>query len=246
MKSKCTNKSQRYQKAVLCFMVILSVMICVNTDARQDNEAYYGYYVYEDNGIQEIFCVSQITKDHVFGKYLFNMASGSYDVKNFTWDITGTGPLTAKELFQNQQDFIRYTFDRDLYVTYPDGWWQARVYEYKCDLNQPEKYIDHPYLYLLLDGSNAKQSSAAPFYGIWTSASKAKSDEDREAEALRAAGFQADVYMTTDWSNLNSEPWYVVSAGRYQTEAAAQADLQRVQATGRPTAYIKYTGDYQG
>ena len=58
---------------------------------------------------------------------------------------------------------------------------------------------------------------------------------------MRNAGYPAEVYVTTDWSNLNSENWYVVTAGTYGTESAAKNALSHVQEYYRD-AYVKYSG----
>ena len=51
------------------------------------------------------------------------------------------------------------------------------------------------------------------------------------------------VITTTDWSNLNSEKWYVVTAGQYETENEANDKLNEVQAY-YPDAYVKYSGNH--
>ena len=51
--------------------------------------------------------------------------------------------------------------------------------------------------------------------------------------------------MTTDWSNLNTEKFYVVTAGVYAAESDANAALASVQSV-YPDAYVKYSGDFQG
>ncbi len=179
------------------------------------------------------------------GKYLFVTATGEdYGIRDFSWNITSSNPLVAEELFQNQNDYIKYEINQDILVTYPEGWWSPRTYRYICDLEHPENYISHPRLNLILDLIDPRTPAAVAFYGIWTIGSKDPADCNQEAAALRNAGFPAAVYLTTDWSNLNPEPWYVVSAGEYATEAEAQAALSSVQATGRYDAYVKYTGSH--
>ncbi len=84
----------------------------------------------------------------------------------------------------------------------------------------------------------------SPFYGIWVSASKDKSECDSIAADLQSKGFAAGVYETTDWSNLNTEHWYVVSAGEFESEGAAGYVMPNVQALGYEDAYVKYTGDW--
>lgn len=88
-------------------------------------------------------------------------------------------------------------------------------------------------------------SVPAPFYGIWCSASKDRADVQAVADNLSQNGFSAQVLVTTDWDNLNPEFWYVVTAGSYTSEAAANADLSKVQAL-YSDAYVKYSGNYKG
>ena len=97
---------------------------------------------------------------------------------------------------------------------------------------------------------DASSSPAAPaegeaFYGIWIGASKSDADAERFAENARSAGLDAKVFITTDWSNLNSEKYYVVAAGTYLTEDDAQNELSRVQGLGYADAYVKYSGEHK-
>ena len=87
--------------------------------------------------------------------------------------------------------------------------------------------------------------SRTPFYGIWCCGSKESGDAYNYANSLNNAGFAAEVYLTTDWSNLNAESYYVVTAGVYGTEGEANANLAAVQSFC-PDAYVKYSGNYQG
>lgn len=84
-----------------------------------------------------------------------------------------------------------------------------------------------------------------PFYGIWCCGSRESEDAGDYANSLRNAGYPAEVYLTTDWSNLNTEKYYVVTAGIYETENDANANLVSVQ-NFCPDAYVKYSGNYQG
>ncbi len=84
------------------------------------------------------------------------------------------------------------------------------------------------------------------FYGIWCAASKDESDARQVADKLTSAGLHGKVFVTTDWSGLNKEKWYVTSAGVYQTEAEANANLSAVKSAGYPNAYVKHSGNYLG
>lgn len=88
----------------------------------------------------------------------------------------------------------------------------------------------------------ADEAMQAPFYGIWGSASKDVYSVEQEAAAIRARGFDAKVYLTSDWSNLNAEPYYAVSIGTYDSEYAANAALEAVRRAGYTDTYVKYSG----
>lgn len=93
--------------------------------------------------------------------------------------------------------------------------------------------------------TTAQQSEDTSFYGIWCYGSKEEGEANSYAETLKASGFDARVYVTTDWSNLNTEKFYVVTAGVYSTESEANADLTSVQSVCQD-AYVKYSGNYMG
>ena len=86
--------------------------------------------------------------------------------------------------------------------------------------------------------------STDPFYGIWVGASKELNDCEAIVSELNGKGYSATVHDTVSWSNLNSEHWYVVTAGEYSTEDAANAALENVKSAGYPDAYVKYTGSW--
>lgn len=85
----------------------------------------------------------------------------------------------------------------------------------------------------------------SPFYGIWCASSKDREDAEKAANLLAEQGFDGRVFITTDWSNLNSEKWYVVTAGVYPSKEEADAVLSGIQSL-YPDAYIKYSGDWIG
>lgn len=82
------------------------------------------------------------------------------------------------------------------------------------------------------------------FYGIWCGASKEYAGAEEIADILKASGFEADVFITTDWDNLNTEQWYVVSAGRYYEEEDAEKNLPSIKEVFG-NAYIKFTGKHK-
>lgn len=76
--------------------------------------------------------------------------------------------------------------------------------------------------------------------------SKDENDAIRFADTLSSSGITATVFVSTDWSNLNQEKFYVVSAGAYSTEDEANEALKTVQNLGYSSAYVKYSGDFLG
>lgn len=97
-------------------------------------------------------------------------------------------------------------------------------------------------------GAAAGQGQGAPteaFWGVWTNAYDNEADASSAAQRISAdTGNTAVVVLTTDWENLNSKPWYVVSVGAYPSEDAAKAALERVKGD-YPDAYVKYTGAHK-
>lgn len=83
-----------------------------------------------------------------------------------------------------------------------------------------------------------------PFYGIWIGASKKESDAEKKAETFRDKGLDAQVFITTNWSNLNKEKWYVITAGVYNSKSEAKDYLPGVKKICSD-AYIKYSGEWK-
>ena len=94
------------------------------------------------------------------------------------------------------------------------------------------------------DSAEIETNAQTPFYGIWCQAAKSLSEAQGYANELSAQGIWSTVFVTTDWSNLNPEMWYVVSAGVYGSEEQAQARLPEVQRV-YPEAYVKYSGEHR-
>ena len=78
---------------------------------------------------------------------------------------------------------------------------------------------------------------------MWCYGSKNEADANSFASDLSGVGFDAKVYVTTDWENLNTELYYVVTAGVCLTEDEANYLLESVKKAGYTDAYVKYTGN---
>lgn len=80
------------------------------------------------------------------------------------------------------------------------------------------------------------------FYGVWCAGSKSITDAENVASNLKNIGFDARVFVTTDWENLNPEMYYVVTAGVCNTKGEANQLLSAVKKSGYTDAYVKYSG----
>lgn len=123
----------------------------------------------------------------------------------------------------------------------------AKIQEYTKEKNEYESQLAEREMKSVENEAASQfpsQTIQQPFYGIWYSATKSESEAQESANAMIKKGFNAQVFVTTDWSNLNNEKWYAVSAGVYSSKKdanAALADVQKIYAD----AYVKYSGDYQ-
>lgn len=83
----------------------------------------------------------------------------------------------------------------------------------------------------------------SPFYGIWIGASKVEADANVIVENSRNNGIDTMVFLTTDWTNLNKDPYYVITAGIYSSKEDAEKAVEDVKKV-YPDAYVKYSGEY--
>lgn len=85
-----------------------------------------------------------------------------------------------------------------------------------------------------------------PFWGVWTFASKSASEAMERATFMTNEGFDSTIELTTNWSNLNDEKWYVVTTGMWRDEGEAQSMVSTLRTAGYSDAYAKYSGEYVG
>ena len=89
---------------------------------------------------------------------------------------------------------------------------------------------------------SAATVSSQGFWGVWIGAFGTYEEAERYMVAARGAGLPADVFLTTDWNNLNSDPYYVVSVGTSAAESIAAELCDMAKKRGYPDAYVKFTG----
>ncbi|MCD7777190.1 MAG: SPOR domain-containing protein, partial [Clostridiales bacterium] len=122
-------------------------------------------------------------------------------------------------------------------------------YEYDYTTANPPEISQNEYVYSNPEyddystAADDTQVTYGAFYGVWCGASKNANDLNSIVSNLNANGLDGKIFVTTDWSNLNTERWYVVTAGAWNTQAAAEQALSRAQAIGYSSAYVKYSGE---
>ena len=95
------------------------------------------------------------------------------------------------------------------------------------------------------DMESQNPSDTAAFYGVWICAAKQQEGAEEVCAALQQQGYAAEIVYSADWSNLNQDGWYCVTAGRYADKESADYALSRLQGT-YADAYVKYSGDRIG
>ena len=84
--------------------------------------------------------------------------------------------------------------------------------------------------------------SQQPFYGVFVSAVKDSESAHEQLTKLGEIGYSAEIVYSPEWEELNPEPYFCVSAGRYDTKEKADSILEYVKKDGYKDAYVKYTG----
>lgn len=83
------------------------------------------------------------------------------------------------------------------------------------------------------------------FWGVWVGASKDRAIADSIAGNAQNEGFkESQVIITSDWENLNTETWYAVTVGCFDSEEEAEAALEKARCLNQD-AYIKHSGSHK-
>ncbi len=149
------------------------------------------------------------------------------------------------------EDDDGYSLEQQLYCGYW-GFFDEYSYNYEVTFHF-ERNDNSAYGYTLTEMTFSRfedygaagviNRAEEPFYGIWCCAVKEEDEAVKVAQDLDEKGFDGSVIISSAWTDLNQDKWYVVTAGIYDSELQAQNDLPNVQNAGYKDAYIKYTGD---
>lgn len=106
--------------------------------------------------------------------------------------------------------------------------------------NAPSDFDDYKYVDYVIDPVDKYTS----FYGVWIFGCKDKEEAQNFVVdcGYKVFDYPIEAILTTEWRNLNPEPYYAVTVGRYASEEEAKRILEFAQEY-YPNAYIKYTGD---
>lgn len=185
-----------------------------------------------------------------------------YDDDDLVTKYDDNGEIKAARLinfYDDEGDFIVYSQDfaeedgvyevtQGLYCGYWGNNYGHPNYEVKFHFIQD----DESYYGVVLNDMSfgavdyVESNEYDPFYGIWIAGVKDEADANRIAEEAMDKGLPATVYVTSDWSNLNSDRWYVVAAYISFFEDETDMLLQAAKDAGYSDAYVKYSGDYIG
>lgn len=200
---------------------------------------------------QDVFC-DIVRYADTAGKYpimLYNDAESEIDQKNQACRISeaDNGYIGEVDMYWGYWGFLANDPDRIThtvrYYLVPDERSKYGMIIASIDILM----VANPYSETDDDRtSNDTPAENEPFYGIWCYASKDMQEAQKYADNLSDSGFNGMVFISSEWSNLNAERWYVVSAGIYATDADAEHALGEVKKAGFTNAYVKYSGDHIG
>ncbi len=218
-----------YGILLIAFLGCLLLMKPVK--AAEVTTPFYGIWCQADKDYNEALRYASIMSQYGCTAQVFTTTDWS-NLNKEKWYVVTAGVYYSEESANAALSSVRRVYP-DAYVKYT-GYYQG-------PLSQPAQSAPS-YSY---SAAPPQTSAYEPFYGIWCHASKKLQEAQSYASQLMAQGFSAKVFLTTEWSNLNTEAWYVVSAGVYGTEAMAQNALYSVKNI-YPDAYVKYSGQYRG
>lgn len=81
------------------------------------------------------------------------------------------------------------------------------------------------------------------FYGVWIGAYKEHRDAMKLVEKVQNEGFDAYCVYSSDYENLNKEPYWCVTIGKSQYDERARELAEKAIEAGYKGAYVKYTGN---
>jgi cell division protein FtsN len=210
----------------------------VPTSQPSGNSPFYGVWVGASKNQTEAQNIANEVSQYGFSGQVFITTDWS-NLNNEAWYVVTAGTYSSKSSADAALSSVKKYY-ADAYVKY-SGDWKGGAISHNITESHTEKHSEnHTETY----SKNHSESHPA-FYGIWVGASKNQTDAQNIANKVSQCGFSGQVFITTDWSNLNNEAWYVVTAGTYSSKSSADAALSSVKKY-YADAYVKYSGDWKG
>ena len=82
----------------------------------------------------------------------------------------------------------------------------------------------------------------SPFWLVQVGAFKERANAERALSNLRTKGYSAHILVSSEWTDLNQDNWYVVTAGVYGSRSEAEGALSGVRSSGYSSAFVRYSG----
>ena len=198
----------------------------------------------------ELSIVLNVYCDDVLVYTSDSITGGSLPVYIENVNVSGASTITLEIVASNN------TGDKVVNDRFAVGWVDPKLskkyvpLDSNNDTNISEDNINVTEENLQNSNSTIEQTNTntrkTPFYGIWCYGSKNEEEAINYSKKMVENGIDSVVFVTTDWSNLNSEKYYVVAAGIYESEDMANDNLNSIKSAGYSDAYVKYSGEYIG
>ncbi len=228
----------------------------LNNDIYSGDGALQGYWVY-DKGTAPVYMQFLGSDVYVYYKpdnimVSFSGGGCAYETKHFDANMNtlgnGTMPWEWSADYEVDGDELKLTLEGD---PIPGGL-SGKVVMKRCKEEEVHTFImseavfdeDSFGYYGELTGAY-EDNYENGFYGVWTGAVKDRDDAITQAKALNELGYDSFVAYSPEWENLNSDPYYCVSAGRCESETEAEDMLDEIQQHGQKDAYVKFSGAHK-
>jgi hypothetical protein len=211
----------------------------------------YYYYYSRNTGDFEEYGAKEISADEykkITGTDLSSiLESKGYTLDNVIQRDNGIINVNYSQRTDNADgssstQYMNATYDTRI-SDYINAWGDEQTGFFESDFGG----IYHVQLSTAGTESVALPTSGPDVYGVFVMSAKDKEKCVEMEMKLEDAGFDDDIMLyTPDFSGLNPEPYYVVSAGLFETETEANSRLKEVQAAGFKDAFVKLAGKYIG
>lgn len=217
---------------LLTFAALMAILILPRTAKAYTTDSFYGIWCQATKDYNEALGYAEQMRAYGFEAEVYTTSQWT-NLNPEKWYAVTAGVYYSEQTAYNVLSSVQQIYP-DAYVKYTGTFIGGARNDNYTAPSQPSASI-----------GTYQSDHYAAFYGIWCHAAKRLAEAQMYADNLTAQGYPSKVFLTTEWSNLNSEPWYVVSVGVYYSESSAYSALPAVQRVYND-AYVKYSGNYRG